>query len=156
MNKLKGMMMVITFTFLLVIALTINIVMTSWIRESNMTDDWIDFFIHFWLIIALGIDLFILMIILFRFSPRFKIRIRNVIPGAMITTIPTLLFLSLFSFIAKWWSYGNYGSIGTIMYIGMASLIISYFIFVGIIANAAYYKTFVGDRVKTKWTISRK
>lgn len=156
MNKIKGMMMVLSFTFLLVVGLTINIILTSWIHESNLTNFWQNFFVHLWLIVSLGFGIFFLMILLFRFSPRYKIKIRNVIPGSMVSTIPTLLFLTLFSFITRLWSYGNYGSIGTIMYVGMSSLIISYFIFVGLISNAAYYKTFVASRVRTKWTFSKK
>jgi len=35
-------------------------------------------------------------------------------------------------------------------------LIFSYFLFVGIATNDAYYKTFVGDKMQTKWTISKK
>ena len=156
MNKIKGMMMVLSFTLCLSIGFMINIIITTWINESIKNDFLRDALVHIWLIISLGLGIFLLMILLFRFSPRYKIKIKDVIPGAMVTTVPTLLFLSLFSFISRLWSYGSYGSLGTIMYVGMASLIISYFIFVGLIANAAYFKTFVASRVRTKWTLSKK
>ncbi|MCK5867159.1 MAG: YihY/virulence factor BrkB family protein, partial [Mycoplasmataceae bacterium] len=107
-------------------------------------------------VISMFLSLFVGFIILYKFSPRFKIRIRDVVPGAMITTIPTAGFIILFGTITQLWTYGIYGVVGAIMFIGMASLIVTYFIFVGITANAAYYKTFVADKVKTKWTLSKK
>ncbi|WP_161565660.1 hypothetical protein [Mycoplasma sp. ATU-Cv-508] len=47
-------------------------------------------------------------------------------------------------------------TVGAIMYIGTSSLIITYFIFLGITTNASYYKTFVGPRVENKRTWSKK
>ena len=107
-------------------------------------------------IVSMFLGLFFGFIILYKYSPRYKIRIRDVVPGAMITTIPTAGFILMFGTITQLWTYSAYGVIGAIMFIGMASLIVTYFIFVGITANAAYYKTFVGDKVKTKWTLSNK
>lgn len=156
MNKFKGMFMVSAFTVALFMALGINIVITKQIADSSMSVSTQKTIKNLILIIGLFIGVFIAFIALFKLSPRYSIRIKHIIPGAMVSTIPTVLFLSLFGYISSLWSYGNYGTIGTIMYLGMGSLFITYFIFVGLSANVAYYKTFVGDKVKTKWTISKK
>ena len=155
-NKIKGMLLVVGFTLFLFGSLTINILLERWVSSFNIIEFWKDFILRSILIIGLAIATFCGTVLLFKFSPRFKIEIRNVIPGAMVTSIPAFGFLTLFGTISSLWSYGNYGIIGVIMYIGMAAIIITYFIFVGIITNAAYYKTFVGTKVKNKWRISNK
>ena len=150
MNKIKGMFMVLAFTFFLLIALVVNVSLTIWISSTSIETIYKHVIVYAFSIALMLVGLFIGFIILYKYSPRFKIRIRDVIPGAMITTIPTAGFILLFGTITQLWTYGAYGVIGAIMFIGMASLIVTYFIFVGITANAAYYKTFVGDKVKTK------
>ena len=156
MNKIKGMFMVLAFTFFLLMALVVNVSFSVWMANANISELNQKILVYTFSIISMFLSLFVGFIILFRFSPRFKIRIRDVIPGAMITTIPTAGFILLFGTITQLWTYGAYGVIGAIMFIGMASLIVTYFIFVGLTANAAYYKTFVADKVKTKWTLSKK
>lgn len=156
MNKFKGMVMVTIFSIVLFLALAINILITKQIDSSELSDTWNSFFKTFFLVVGLFVGVFLAFIALFKFSPRYSIKIRHIIPGAMVSTIPTAGFLALFGLISSLWSYGNYGVVGTVMYIGMSSLIITYFIFVGLSANVAYYKTFVGEKVKNKWTISKK
>ena len=156
MNKLKGMFMVLAFTFFLMLSLVVNVSFTIWISSMGIDTTYKHVIVYSFSIFTMFFGLFVGFIILYKYSPRFKIRIRDVVPGAMITTIPTAGFILLFGTITQVWTYGIYGVIGAIMFIGMASLIVTYFIFVGITANAAYYKTFVGDKVKTKWTLSKK
>ncbi|MCK5866861.1 MAG: YihY/virulence factor BrkB family protein [Mycoplasmataceae bacterium] len=156
MNKIKGMFMVVGFTLFLFSSLAINILLERWIDTFSVTVFWKDFILRTILIVGLSISTFSGTILLYKFSPRYKIKIRDVIPGAMVTSIPSFGFLALFGTISSLWSYGSYGIVGVIMYVGMAAMIITYFIFVGIITNAAYYKTFVGAKVKNKWTLSNK
>ena len=156
MNKMKGMFMVLMFSLSLFVVLAINIMITKQISSFNITDKWKNIFNSSFLVVGLFIGIFTGFISLFKLSPRFSIKVRHIIPGAMVATIPTAGFLSLFGIISSLWTYGNYGIIGTIMYLGMGCLIVTYFIFVGLSANVAYYKTFVGDKVKNKWTISKK
>ena len=156
MNKIKGMFMVFGFTIFLFSSLAVNILFERWVNASSFSETWKDFILRAFLIVGLGVSTFIGTILLFKFSPRYKIKIRNVIPGAMVTSIPSFGFLALFGTISSLWSYGSYGIVGVIMYVGMAAMIITYFIFVGIITNAAYYKTFVGAKVRNKWTLSKK
>ena len=156
MNKIKGMFIVFSFTLFLFIGLLLNILYEQWVSSFKWNETAKNVIIHISLAIGLFIFLFIGFIILYKFSPRYKIKVRNILPGAMVTTIPTAGFLALFGSIASMWSYGSYGALGVVMYVGMSSLIITYFIFVGIIVNASYFKTFVGPKVRNKWTISKK
>ncbi len=156
MNKLKGMSMVLIFTLFLVVVLAANVAFVSWIASFNFDKNITKLITYIFLIPSTFVGFFIAFMALYKLSPRFKIKLRHVIPGAMITTIPTAGFIVLFGTITSIWSYGSYGVLGAIMFIGMTSLLITYFIFVGITANAAYYKTFVSNKVKEKWTLSKK
>lgn len=156
MNKFKGMFIVAAFTIALILGLMVNVAIQKWIHSTNLSTTAKDVWTQTLLIVTLALGSFALFICLYRFSPRFAIKLRQVIPGAMVTTVPTVLFLALFGYISSLWSYGEYGVLGVVMYLGMAALIITYFIFVGIITNASYYKTFIGKKVRTKWTLSKK
>ena len=156
MNRLKGMLMVLSLTLGLIFALVINILITREIDSWSISKDARKVIEFTYLFIGLFFLIFIGMVALFKLSPRYRIRIKHVIPGAMVTTLPTTIFLSLFGVITSIWSYGSYGVIGVIMYVGMACLIFSNFLFMGLISNAAYYNTFVGRRLEPKRTLSRK
>ncbi len=156
MNKFKGMSMVISLTLFLFIALTLNTLVNYAILQAPWSHVAKNVVTHVFLIGALFGMMLVLFALLYKYSPRFKVRFRDIMPGVMVTTIPTAGFLALFGSITSMWDYGSYGSIGVIMYVAMAALIITYFIFVGITTNAAYYKTFVNDKVKEKWTFSKK
>ncbi|WKX02527.1 YihY/virulence factor BrkB family protein [Candidatus Mycoplasma mahonii] len=156
MNKFKGMFLVIVFTLFLFFILSVNVLFTKWLSTFEIEDILKEALLYIYLSFGMFIGFFVGFILLYKFSPRFKIKIKHVVPGAMVSTLPTTGFLILFGFISSLWSYDSYGVIGAIMYIGMSSLIVTYFIFVGISANAAYYKTFVNDGLKNKWTISKK
>ena len=155
-NRIKGMLIVFSFTIFIFLILMINIFLERKIELLDIKSHPKEILSRFILIIGLFFWLFIGFTCLYKFSPRFKISFKNVIPGALVSTMPTALFLSIFGSISSLWSYGQYGILGTIMYIGMLCLIITYFIFVGIITNAAHYKTFINKKVKNKWTISKK
>ena len=156
MNRIKGMFIVLSLTLFLAIALATNIAINQYINSQHWPAATKKIVMYIILFIGLLIGIFIGAVLLFKLSPRYKIRIRNVVPGAMVVALPMTLFLSLFGFITTFWSYGTYGVIGAIMYIGMSALICSNFLFMGLIANAAYYKTFVGKQLKQKWTVSKK
>ena len=157
MNKIKGIFMTIAFATGIIMVLSINILTLYYIKEDrNLSELGKTSLKYFFLVVTLFIGTFIGIIVLFRFSPRFKIKVRNILPGSLVVTIPTVGFLALFGTISSIWNYSTYGTVGLIMYIGMSSLIFSYFLFVGIATNDAYYKTFVADKMQTKWTISKK
>ena len=155
-NKAKGVFMVFTFTFILLAALVVNILLTGMIKATAWSDLTKEIVTYMFLIVALFLGVISGFTALFKLSPRFKIKVKHVIPGAMVAGIPTGLFLALFGPITSIWSYNSYGAIGAIMYIGMASLFVTNFIFIGLAVNAAYYKTFISLKMKNKWTFSNK
>ena len=155
-NKAKGIFMVLVFTLVLLTALIINILLTGAIKKTAWSETTKEVVTYSFLIFVLFFGMIIGFALLFKLSPRYKIKIKHVIPGAMVAGIPTGLFLALFGPITSIWSYHSYGAIGAIMYIGMASLFVTNFVFIGLATNAAYYKTFVSLKMKNKWTFSNK
>ena len=155
-NKTKGIFMVMTFTSILIFSLIVNILFTGWIKSYNMEKTKENIIEYAFLVTALFVGMIMGFAILFKFSPRFKIKFKHILPGSFVAGIPTGIFLAAFGPITTTWSYGSYGAIGAVMYIGMASLFITNFIFIGLAVNAAYYKTFVSLRMRSKWTFSNK
>ena len=155
-NKAKGIFMVFSFTLVLLSALVINILLSGAIQKTDWSNTTKEVVTYSFLIVALFIGMIAGFTMLFKLSPRYKIKIKHVIPGALVAGIPTGIFLALFGPITSIWSYNSYGAIGAIMYIGMASLFVTNFIFIGLATNAAYYKTFVSLKMKNKWTFSNK
>lgn len=156
MNKLKGMFIVFTLSIFMLLALFINIEVETLIFSLDISDVGKEALTYLFLVFGLFTLLFFGMVTLFKLSPRFKIKIRHVIPGAVVSALPITLFLSLFAIFASFLSYSVYGIIAVLMYIGLVALWLSNFIFVGLITNAAYYKTHVSGLTKKKWTISKK
>lgn len=159
MNRLKGMFIVFNLTIFLFLMFSIQIYANSLILQLADTGvaNWVvEMTSYLFLAFASFAMVFSGFLAFYKLSPRFKIKVKHVVPGAMVATIPTAGFLVFFGFITSFWDYGAYGIIGVMMYIGMVSLLISIFVFMGIITNAAYYKTFVSDHVNKKWTLSRK
>lgn len=156
MNRFKGMFIVIALSFFMLLALFINIQIEKMIYSWDLSYGWSEFFVYLFLILVLFILLFGGMVVLFKLSPRFKIKLRHVLPGAVVTAFPTTLFLSLFALFASLLSYSIYGVIAILMYIGLVALWLSNFIFIGLITNAAYYKTHVKYTIEHKWTVSNK
>lgn len=149
-NKFKGMLIVFLLAFLLFLGLFVNIAIQRQIGLSSLSEGAKNVILSILMITILFFGLFGLTIFIYKYSPRFKIKIKHILPGAMVTSIPTTLFIAIFSSVTSLFSYGAYGTIGTIMYVSMGSLIITYFVFLGIIANSSYYKTFVGTKVQNK------
>jgi membrane protein len=101
-------------------------------------------YLIFWSYLGVGL--------LFRFSPLFKLRWKEISPGILITIIPTVIFIMLFGFLSALIDYSKYGTIGTFLYSITFVLVLSYFLYAGIIVNASYYKTFFSQRiVPKKW-----
>ena len=156
MNKIKGMVMVVALTIFLFLALLLNIFVNKGIDSWKLSDGLTSFLQYSFLITALLVLVFLGTVALFKLSPRYKIKVRHIVPGAMVTALPTTIFLAFFGGISSILSYGEYGAIGTMLYIGLSSLFVSNFLFMGLISNAAYYKTFVGRSLPLKWTVSNK
>ncbi|MCC3161118.1 MAG: YihY/virulence factor BrkB family protein [Mollicutes bacterium PWAP] len=155
-NKIRGMFMVIAFALSLFIFVGIIAGFDKWIelaKFSNTTTTSLEmltfsFISLFWI--------FIINLLLFKFSPRFKIQFKYIFQGAMIVTFPATILIIILGFTSNFFNYGQYATFGVVMFIGMFSLLNSYFIYIGITVNAAYYRAYVDDNPKDKWSFSKK
>lgn len=93
--------------------------------------------------------------LLFRFSPLFKLKWQQIAPGILITIIPMVIFIMSFGYLSALINYTKYGAIGTFLYAITFVLVLSYFLYAGIIINASYYKTFFSHRtIPKKWALT--
>lgn len=152
-NKMRGLMMVLLITFVLAFALSINVFIEIRITNLPWTKTGKQVLKYFYLICSLGILLFSGISIFFKISPRFKIKLRHTLPGGMVSALPTVVFFSVFGAIVnnKVVDYSKFGVIGFIMYLALASFWFTYFVYLGMITNASYHKTFVTPNVMHKW-----
>ena len=161
MNRLRGISIVIIVALYLSLMLTIFIGITIGLDKSawlsgvpwlRILIDKVILFITTTFTIYLGIGA------LFKFAPRFKLTWKHIHPGAIIATIPTAIFLVLFTNITSYaFNYSTIGgSLSYYMTMAMSLLVFSYFIYIGVIANAAFYNTHVAETTKRKMTVSRK
>lgn len=149
-NRTKGMLIVIgiilylfiTSTFYIFIYDAFNKNITSTIGKNIFF--YTSFLIYLFLIMYLGIGL------LYIFSPAFKLSWSMINPGILITTIPNVIFIGIFGTLTSLIDYGKYGIIGTFMYVAMFISFLTYFMYLGIVANEAYYKTFFSTRTISK------
>lgn len=152
-NKFRGLFMVLLITVVLAFALSINVYIEIQITKLPWSSVGRQTLKQFYLICSLGILLFSGLAAFFKISPRFKIKWRHTLPGAMVTALPSSLFFAVFGSIVnnKVIDYSKFGIIGFIMYLALASFWFVYFVYLGMIANASYHKTFVSTNVVHKW-----
>lgn len=101
--------------------------------------------------IYLFIFLYIGFILIYKLTPSFKNPLTSVLPGVLITTLPNLVFISVFGhLISNGNYYKNYGIVGAFIYLALFVSSLSYFIFLGIIINEAYYKTYYSSYTTAK------
>lgn len=159
MNRLRGMMIVLCFSIYLAIGIigiaSVPIVLSSLDIDSSTI---LYSFLYWVTFIFLGfVYIYIGFVLLFKFAPRFKLTWRQIHPGSTIATIPTLLFLLLFGLITQvFLSYSFFGVLAPFMTLSISLLIISYFIYVGILVNVVFYKIHHSKYTKFKFTFSKK
>lgn len=150
MNRIKGMLIVIFLTTFLSIALLLNIILEKYLWALIPGDTLRNAIAISIQLVVLFISVVFVILMLFKLTPTFRVKLRNILPGAFVVAIPTFLFFALFVYITSLWSYDSYGVIAVIMYIGMSALFVSNFLFMGITTNAAYNKEFVEEEVISK------
>ncbi|WP_029905440.1 YhjD/YihY/BrkB family envelope integrity protein [Mycoplasmopsis opalescens] len=89
--------------------------------------------------------------LLYLLTPSFKQSWKGINAGAMVATIPNVFFITIFGFLTSRIDYNQYGIISAFMYIALFISYFSYFIYLGIIVNESYYKTYISN-----YTISRR
>ncbi len=160
MNRFRGMFIVCCIALYITGIISFFIFMPHWIEKV------LDPAIHkkaYATVITISQIIFTLLFIylgfiaLFKFSPRFKLTWKQIHPGALASTIPISIFILLFSWLTKYiFQYKIYGSLALFMILAATMFQISYFIYVGLLVNAVFYKTHHGNKTYPKRTISRK
>ncbi len=158
-NKLRGMFIVLCITIYMafaVMCLSALPSIISWMKFKEGSAGWNAMYL---IMVSTGslIGIYIGVLALFRFSPRFKLHLRQIQPGAIATSIPLTLFVVLFTQLTKFlFRYKGYGQLSVFMIISASMFQISYYIYIGLIVNVVFYKTHFGETTVKKKTISRK
>ncbi|MGL4252174.1 MAG: YhjD/YihY/BrkB family envelope integrity protein [Metamycoplasmataceae bacterium] len=164
-KRLRGIMMVPLISIFFIISLLsllplLALYQKYWppISETERIFGWeYETLFYFTMLIYLAVWSYIGVGLLFRFSPLFKLKWKEIAPGIMITIIPTIIFIMSFGYIASFIDYTQYGAIGTFLYSITFVLVLSYFLYAGILINASYYKTFFSQRiVPKKWFLTNR
>lgn len=154
-NRFRGLLIVISITIYIFIA---SLTFLAFIKVINLGKSYtytkivITYIIlAIWIIVtvALGITL------LFKLSPRFKLQWKQIAPGITITAVPTTIFVVVFGFSTSLIDYGKYGLIGSMLYLGLFIYFITYFLYLGIIANSSYLKTYFTIKTQDKIDLLR-
>ncbi len=89
------------------------------------------------------LNLYVGLSVLFKISPGFIVPWSSLLPGVLIASLPTMVFITIFGYLTSLIDYYKFGIFGIFMYIALLVSIMSYFMYLGIITNAmTFYKTF--------------
>ncbi|ADE19775.1 YihY/virulence factor BrkB family protein [Mycoplasma crocodyli] len=153
-NRLKGLIVVLIIAILLSFTVIFTMGLDIMISGYEILNKKVDhnstivlFIINSFLFLYLG------FILLFKYSPSFKLTFRSINSGALIASIPTWLLVSIFASIAKISDFNKYGPLGIFMYLSIFISMFTYFMYLGIIVNEAYFKTFISQRTEQKKTL---
>lgn len=98
---------------------------------------------YFMVILTLPPLTYLSFVLFYLYSPNFKLKFNQVHPGALITAIPTSLFILIFGSLTSLIQYDKFGPVAAFMYLILLVTFISYFTYAGVIVNSSFYKTFV-------------
>lgn len=98
---------------------------------------------YFMVILILPPITYLSFALFYLYSPNFRLKFNQVHPGALITSIPTSLFILIFGSLTSLIQYHKYGPVAAFMYLILLVTFISYFTYAGVIVNSSFYKTFV-------------
>ncbi len=158
-NKLRGMFIVFCLTIYMAIAVVCLSSLPAIISAMGFkekTPSW-DVIYILGVICGSAVGIYIGILALFRFTPRFRLHIRQIHPGTIATTIPLTLFVTLFTQLTKFlFQYKGYGQLSVFMIISASMFQVSYYIYIGLIINVVFYKTHYGEITIEKKTLSKK
>lgn len=112
------------------------------LADFNLTTE---FYLIYWFTTILFLPVFTYLGFLFYFvyAPNFKLKMSQAHPGALIAAIPTAIFILIFGSLTSLIPYKKFGIVASFMYIILLLSFTSYFIYMGIIVNSSFYKTFI-------------
>ncbi|MBU4689510.1 YihY/virulence factor BrkB family protein [Mycoplasma zalophidermidis] len=140
-NRIKGFFIVVSISIYLFLVTAFYIFIYKLISTNlNSVGEKIFFYVSF--DIYLMIVLYFGFTLIYKLTPSFKLSWNSVLPGVLIASFPNMLFIGAFGYLTSLIKYNQYGAIGTFMYIALFVSSLSYFIFLGLIVNESYYKTY--------------
>ncbi|MCS4536687.1 MULTISPECIES: YihY/virulence factor BrkB family protein [unclassified Mycoplasma] len=141
LNRLKGFFIVLGISLYLFIVSLIYISFYKLIvPRLSVVGELVFFYISFMFYLILV--LYFGFSLIYKLTPSFKLPWNSVLPGVLLATIPNMIFIGVFGYLTSLINYTQYGAIGTFMYIALFVSSLSYFIFIGLIVNESYYKTY--------------
>ncbi|VEU62792.1 YhjD/YihY/BrkB family envelope integrity protein [Mycoplasmopsis bovirhinis] len=148
-NKVKGLWLVIVISILLWIFSNIFIFteVHLWTRYGGI-NNWLSDFIY---LIYVLVFLIVLFLVLFKLIPSFKIKFKELFKGTIVATLPSFVLIVIYTYLNQLVSYTKFGSAAGFFF--SISFFINwfiYFMFLGIIFNNAYYKSFVSSKTIPK------
>ncbi|CAL58742.1 Ribonuclease BN-like family protein [Mycoplasmopsis agalactiae] len=150
-NRLKGFLIVVCIALYIFISslLYLSIYKLFGVHKASDLGRSIYFYIVFSLYLML--NLYVGLSLLFKVSPAFKVPWSSLLPGVLIASLPTMVFITIFGYLTSLIDYYKFGIFGIFMYIALLVSTMSYFMYLGIITNAAFYKTFY-----SRYTVAKK
>lgn len=147
-NKLKG------FFLVLIISITLYLSAVSYLGIVNIfgiaNEKWSsNILLFFWI----AITLFIIISLIFKFGPKFKLTWKQIAPGLLLATAPIVLITSVFGGLGGYLKYDKFGILGAILYLLLYIFIFVYLVYLGIITNAAFLKTYFTTKTDNKFNI---
>ncbi|OYD26898.1 membrane protein [Mycoplasma testudineum] len=153
-NRLKSIFIMTIITLYLSIFL---LGFSAFVNEikTNVTGSNYEFLYYLNFVVISTFFYYFGLVLLLKFTPKFKLTFGQVQPGVLISLIPLVILTSIFSLIVSLSSLNSLGFISSIFFITSFVLLFSYFLYAGIIANEAYYKTFHSLRTVSKYIQKR-
>ncbi|EIN14871.1 Hypothetical protein, predicted transmembrane protein [Mycoplasmopsis agalactiae 14628] len=150
-NRLKGFLIVVCIALYIFISslLYLSVYKLFGVHKASNLSRSIYFYIVFSLYLML--NLYVGLSLLFKVSPAFKVPWSSLLPGVLIASLPTMVFITIFGYLTSLIDYYKFGIFGIFMYIALLVSTMSYFMYLGIITNAAFYKTFY-----SRYTVAKK
>ncbi|RMX36159.1 YihY/virulence factor BrkB family protein [Mycoplasmopsis fermentans] len=151
-NRIKGLFVVLGISIYLFLAAALYLFFYQTFTD-NMSTYHKNIYFYITFSFYLLIMLYFGLTLLYTMSPSFKLSWTTVFPGVLITSFPVMIFITIFGFLTSLINYDKYGIIGSFMYIALFVSFLTYFMFLGIIVNEAYYKTYVSSYTVSKRSI---
>ncbi|WP_036430999.1 YhjD/YihY/BrkB family envelope integrity protein [Mycoplasmopsis felis] len=148
-NKLKGLYLVLGISFLLWFFSTLYIFSQASIYNNHQTLSYgLSDFAYLSFIILFFVFSFLF---LFKEGPSFKLSYKSIYRGVFVSFLPSLFLVIIYTYLNKILNYSKYGAaVGFFFSIGFFINWYVYFMFLGIVFNSSYYKSYVSSHTIPK------
>ncbi|MBZ4195462.1 YhjD/YihY/BrkB family envelope integrity protein [Mycoplasma tauri] len=150
-NRVKGFFTVLFITIFIFVSAFVYLSIYKSLGLDKSSELYKNLFFYIFFSIYLMINLYVGLGLLFKHAPAFKISWSFISLGVLIAAVPTMIFITFFGYLTSLIDYKKFGTFSVFMYIALLVSTMSYFIYLGIIANEGYYKTF-----HSRYTVPKK